>query len=132
MQKKKCERMTVTAVGINTYGNMKVATNGNYNENGCTNEVGKCGCVHAEEELINEMGRYIDTVILSHSPCLDCAIKLCKARVKTVIYVEKYRKINGIVFLKKNNVKVHHAPFFSINEEVEYINERNSIKDIKA
>lgn len=98
-----CKRMVVTAVGIDKDGEMQIAKNSNLFQ--CTGEEGNCGCIHAEVNLLKKMPNP-EIVISTHSPCLQCAALLKNAGVKKVIYFEKYRKPEGIEFLKKNNIEV--------------------------
>lgn len=102
--KTECKRLTVTSVGIDVVGAIYLSSNGNYS-GGCTGEPGNCGCIHAEEELLKGMPEP-STVILSHSPCLDCAKLLYGAGVKTVVYNKEYRIPDGANFLGKNGVNL--------------------------
>jgi len=102
--KTECKRLFVTAIGINNEGITVTATNGNYND-GCTGEPGNCGCIHAEEELMKIMPEP-NTVILSHSPCLDCAKLLYGAGVDTVVYNKEYRIPDGVNFLRNNGINL--------------------------
>jgi deoxycytidylate deaminase len=97
--------MKVTAFGVDKDGNIASASNGNHTEKGCTNEVGRCGCTHAETNLLKKMPNPI-SVTISHSPCINCATALFKAGVTQVIYDEEYRIKNGIDYLKARGVEV--------------------------
>lgn len=97
-----CKRYTVTAEGFNGILAIK-ATNGNEGE--CTGEIGNCGCTHAEINLLRKMPDPI-VVIVSHSPCLDCARALVAAGVMEVQYGEEYRKTEGIDYLIAHGVKI--------------------------
>lgn len=46
------------------------------------------------------------TMYISHSPCLNCSIKMFTAGISSVYYKEAYRCNEGIKFLEKNGVKV--------------------------
>lgn len=67
--------------------------------------------VHAE---MNALGKMLEqgisskgaTVYISLSPCLDCSKLLVRAKVKRVIFMEEYRNISGIAYLKKYGVIV--------------------------
>lgn len=104
-----CKRLKVVCVGIDKDGNMMMRENGNLFE--CTGEEGNCGCIHAEVNLIKEMP-HPKEVIITHSPCLTCAIMLYNAGVKKVTYLEPYRKKEGIEYLKKKGVKVEYKKVF--------------------
>jgi len=97
--------MLVMAVGMDHQG--FIATASNYNETECTGERGKCGCIHAEIALLRKMSnpRY---VVLSLSPCINCAKALVEAEVETVEYYQEYRLTEGIEYLKEHHVHVWH------------------------
>lgn len=48
------------------------------------------------------------TMYISHSPCLNCSIKMFTAGVSSVYYKEAYRCDEGLKFLERNGVKVEH------------------------
>ena len=98
-----CKRYSVYAVGVAPNGDIVAAKNGNENE--CTNIPGNCGCIHAEEMVLRQMPNP-QKVIVSCSPCKGCAEKLVNAGVEEVIYIDDYRKQEGIIFLIDNHVKV--------------------------
>ena len=95
-----CKRMLVKAFGVKE---IFIATNGNIGE--CTGEVGKCGCIHAEDNLItNNPG--IKVLYVNYSPCINCAKKIVENGIKVVFYKKEYRLLDGIEYLKSNNVKI--------------------------
>lgn len=67
--------------------------------------------VHAE---LNALGKLLEqgvsaknsSVYLTYSPCLECAKLLVRAKVSRVVYLEQYRKTEGLEYLKKYGVKV--------------------------
>ncbi len=67
--------------------------------------------VHAE---LNALGKLLEegasaknaTVYVTYSPCVDCAKLLVRAKVKRVVYLEQYRKPEGLEYLKKYGVQV--------------------------
>ena len=103
MKLNECKRMLVTALGITEDGNIIKVSNGNEAE--CTGEIGNCGCTHAEINLLRVMPNP-GVVIVSHSPCLDCAKALVEAEVKYVEYHLPYRLTEGIDYLVSKGVKV--------------------------
>lgn len=106
MKGTECKRMLVRAFGINVKESKTAyAENRNFNAEGCTDEPGKCGCTHAEINLLLELPNP-DVVVVSHSPCINCAKSLVEAKVKVVTYMEEYRIRDGIEYLEKNGVKV--------------------------
>lgn len=46
------------------------------------------------------------TLYITHSPCIDCAKLIIQAGIKRVVYLDKYRKDDGIKLLKKYNIKI--------------------------
>jgi len=100
-----CTRLHVTAIGIDRNGYSYLATNGNYHTGGCTGEPGNCGCIHAEEELL-KLVPDPKVVVISHSPCINCAKLLWEAGVEVVIYSKAYRKTDGIDFLQDKGIQV--------------------------
>ena len=67
--------------------------------------------VHAE---LNSLGKCLEqglstkgaTMYVTLSPCLECAKLLVRAGVKRVVYLDEYRKTDGIDYLKKYKVEV--------------------------
>jgi dCMP deaminase len=97
--------MTVYALAISKEGKLATATNGNFTEDGCTNEVGNCGCVHAEINLLKKLPNPYH-ITVSHSPCLNCAKALVEAGIEKVTYYVGYRIKDGIAYLEENGVEV--------------------------
>ena len=56
------------------------------------------------------------TLYLTLSPCVTCALAIIQAGIKEVYYREKYRDLNGVKFLKKNNIKVYQLKETKANE----------------
>jgi dCMP deaminase len=79
-------------------------------------EDGNPEVVHAELQALGKMleqgvSAKDSTVYVSLSPCLDCAKLLVRAKVKRVVYLESYRKSEGLDYLKKYKVIVEqHEP----------------------
>lgn len=72
---------------------------------------GNSEVVHAE---LNALGKCLEqglsakgaSVFITLSPCIECAKLLVRAKVKRVVYLEKYRKTDGIDYLIKYNTEV--------------------------
>lgn len=105
-----CLRNTVMAIGLDGDGKaLGFATN--YNHDKCTGIQGMCGCVHAEAALFELPGmEAVETVVISHSPCMDCAKMLVEKGVKRIMYSIPYRTTDGIAYLHKQGVEVVIAP----------------------
>ena len=66
---------------------------------------------HAEQACLDKMVRSNDsaeggTMVVTHSPCLPCALRIVDARIKEVYYRTNYRDSSGIEYLKKKGVVV--------------------------
>lgn len=67
--------------------------------------------VHAEEQCLQKMWNSHETtkgcvMLISHSPCLPCSIKLKTAGITKVFYRHNYRSTEGIDYLIKNGIAV--------------------------
>ena len=105
-----CKRSKVGAV-IELYGNII-----SFGFNGAPKGMKNC-CedknnttlpyiIHAESNSIikaAKSGQSIKggTLYLTLSPCLDCAKLIIQSEIKRVVYLEEYRDIKGIEFLKQ-------------------------------
>lgn len=107
----KCKRYTVKAIGY-FFDEIVKAANGNHSE--CSGEIGKCGCTHAEINLLKLMPKP-QVVWVSVSPCLDCAKELVRNDVKVVFYESAYRKTEGLDFLHDHNVSILKVEEWELN-----------------
>ncbi len=83
-------------------------------DEGCIIDEETSGCIrtdHAEENAI----RFIkDTkyntgelkIFTTLSPCVNCAKLIIYYKIQKVVYLTEYRKRDGIIYLKENNVQV--------------------------
>lgn len=67
--------------------------------------------LHAESNAILKCAKYGrptngSTLYITHSPCIECAKLIIQAGIIRVIYLEDYRKTEGIELLKKASIKV--------------------------
>lgn len=110
----KCPRKSVGCVIVTKSGMISVGFNGH--ASGGPNEweyseLGNPEVVHAE---LNCLGKMLEqgvsakgsTVYLTLSCCLDCAKLLVRACVKRVVYLEEYRNVDGIEYLKKYGIEI--------------------------
>lgn len=107
-----CKRLSVGCV-ITSFDHNRVLAigyNGNYKggQNCCdSDEPGKCGCLHAEENALIKMD-YNDPVdkilYTTTSPCLMCAKRIINADIKKVIFNQLYRNTDGIDLLIENDI----------------------------
>jgi dCMP deaminase len=78
-------------------------------------ESGDPEVIHAE---LNCLGKLLEegvsakgaTAYITLSPCLECAKLLVRAKVARVVYLEAYRKTEGIDYLAKYGVMVEKYP----------------------
>lgn len=66
---------------------------------------------HAEENLMGKMMRQGvstvgGTVFVTHAPCINCSKILLQAGIEEVYYLSEYKSLDGVNFLKDNNVNV--------------------------
>lgn len=97
------------------------AHNGPSETSVCTNEIGKCGCIHAEARAVEKANNYakknylkglrnldIESIFVgvSMSPCPVCAelleLAFKKAKKKELYYLERYRNEEGLKYLEAN------------------------------
>ena len=91
---------------------LSIGYNGNYRggPNCCdTSEPGLCGCLHSEDNACVKLnyndpaGRKLYTTT---SCCLACAKRIINAGIKEVIYLNEYRKTEGLEILKQAGIIV--------------------------
>ena len=67
--------------------------------------------LHAESNAISKCAKWISstdgaTLYVTLSPCFECSKMIIQAGIKRVCYLEEYRDLTGIDFLKKNGIIV--------------------------
>ena len=67
--------------------------------------------LHAESNAIMKCAKYGKstngaTLYITHSPCIQCAKLIIQAGIKRVVYLDTYRKTDGLDLLKNVNVAV--------------------------
>lgn len=105
-----CSRSKVGAV-IELYGNIiSFGYNGAPKglDNCCEDQDNKTfpHIIHAESNAILKAAKsghstLGGTLYLTLSPCLDCSKLILQSEIKRVVYLEEYRDVSGIDFLKK-------------------------------
>jgi dCMP deaminase len=117
-QESKCPRKHVGCCVLLESGMIAIGFNGY--PSGGPNEWKDTGnsnpeVIHAE---MNALGKLLEegvsakgaTVYVTYSPCLECAKLLVRSKVKRVVYLEAYRKTEGIDYLAKYGVEVEKYP----------------------
>ena len=71
--------------------------------------------IHSESNAILKVARSTEssegaTMFCTHAPCIDCAKLIYQSGINTLYYRNTYRNEQGIDFLKKSGVDVHHQP----------------------
>lgn len=67
--------------------------------------------LHAESNAILKCAKYGrptngSTLYITHSPCIECAKLIIQAGIIRVVYLEDYRKAEGLELLKKTGINV--------------------------
>jgi len=109
-----CKRLQVGALIVDSslLYILAIGYNGNYagGPNICdSDEVGFCGCIHAESNaLIKADNRVKDKILfLTNMPCKNCAKLIINSGFSKVYYRHKYRLTEGVELLKKSNIQVY-------------------------
>lgn len=109
------KRKQVGAVAITPQDVMIYSWNGTASgdDNTCEEEDGstKSEVLHAESNLVAKAAREGislkgSTVVVSLSPCIQCAKQLYQSGVERVVFKEEYRDLSGIRYLKEHGVFV--------------------------
>lgn len=67
--------------------------------------------LHAESNAILKCAKYGrptngSTLYITHSPCIECAKLIIQAGIIRVVYLEDYRKAEGLELLKKAGIDI--------------------------
>lgn len=84
-----------------------------HHELGTTTTVSKAEVLHAESNAIAKLAKSSEsgngaTMFVTHSPCIDCAKLIYQSGIATVYYKHEYRSTQGLDFLTKSGVTIHH------------------------
>jgi len=109
-----CKRAHVGSVVVSEDNQrvLAIGYNGNYKggPNHCdSDEPGLCGCLHSEENSLIKLN-YNDSsrkkIYTTTSPCVQCAKRIINASIDEVIYLNEYRKTEGLELLRSSGVYV--------------------------
>jgi len=69
--------------------------------------------LHAETNAIAKLARSPESgegaaIFITHAPCINCAKLIYQSGIATVYYKNEYRSTQGIDFLTKSGVVIHH------------------------
>ena len=112
-----CERRKVGALIVKD----KMIISDGYNgtpsgfENICEDENDKTKpyVLHAEANAITKVAKSSNssegaTLYVTASPCIECSKLIIQSGIKRVVFVEKYRKTDGIDLLKRVGIEIVH------------------------
>lgn len=84
-----------------------------WNTEVCEDEYGQTLCTvrHAEAACLEKLYLSTETsegaeMFISHSPCLNCSLKIVAAKIKRVWYRNEYRTVEGLAYLKSQGVEI--------------------------
>jgi dCMP deaminase len=82
-------------------------------DNSCENNIGETHwfVIHAEQNAILKCARWGhscegSTMYLSYSPCKNCSVSILQSGIRRIVYMEDYKDLDGIEFLKSAGVDV--------------------------
>jgi dCMP deaminase len=109
-----CKRLRVGCVIVdpNNTKVLAIGYNGNYRggPHGCdSDQPGKCGCLHAEENALLKYSRQYHGGILycTHLPCVMCAKRIVNSGgIFEVVYLHAYRDQSSKEIFRNTNVEV--------------------------
>ena len=111
--KTECKRKLVSAIVLD-HDAAHFFWNGPNLAGECSNVVGGCGCLHAEQRAIYSMlttykirlGKM--QMVVQYSPCTNCANAIILSQLFDTVYFETLTEHDprGLEILKKNGVKV--------------------------
>jgi len=83
-----------------------------HNEDGSFKEYKtKWYVLHAESNALAKVAKSTQssdgaTLYITYSPCTDCSKLILQSGIKRVVYLEEYRDINGLDFLRRAGIEV--------------------------
>jgi dCMP deaminase len=110
-----CKRNKVGAILVVENRILSIGYNGTPSgmENECEDDCGntKKIVMHAESNCLMHLCKSSQsskdsTMYITLSPCIECAKLIYQAGVKKVVYLDKYRNIEGIEFLKNVGIEI--------------------------
>lgn len=115
-QTSEAERLKVAAMLVKRGSILSVGINGSpagWPTNKCEDETGQTAWYvrHAEQACLDRMLRSNETtegatMLVSHSPCKFCSIRIKEAGIEKVYYRHAYRDLSGVDYLNTNGVYV--------------------------
>lgn len=119
-QTSEATRLKVCAMIIKNHSIISIGINGTptgWHTNVCEDENGNTAFYtrHAESSAFDKLLHSSETstgatMIITHSPCKMCSIKIKEAGIVAVYYRYEYRCTEGIDYLKKSGILVQQLP----------------------
>lgn len=71
--------------------------------------------LHAEANALTKVAKSTNnanggTLYITLSPCKDCCKLILQSGIKRVVYLDEYKDIEGVSFLRKNGIEIVHIP----------------------
>lgn len=120
-----CQRRQVGAIVVKEGQIIADGYNGTPSgfDNCCEDDEGntKWYVLHAEANAIMKVARSMNsarnsTLYLTMSPCKDCSKLVHQAGIKRLVFINGYKDMSGVEFLKEAGVEVVQLPDVSIDE----------------
>lgn len=115
-QTSEAQRLKVAAMLVKRGSILAIGINGSppgWITNVCEDEYGKTAWYvrHAEQACLDRMLHSTETtdgaiMLVTHSPCRMCSLKIKEAGISSVYYRHQYRDSSGVEYLEANGVEV--------------------------
>lgn len=115
------KRLKVAAMLLKNGSILSIGINGTppgWYTNACEDENGNTTWFvrHAEQACLDRMLLSTETtegatMLITHSPCKMCSLRIIEAGIKEVIYLEEYRSTEGIDNLNRRNIIIRQFNF---------------------
>jgi len=110
------ERLKVAAMLVKRGSILSIGINGTppgWYTNQCEDKTGKTAWFtnHAEQNCLDRMLHSTETtegciMLITHSPCAMCSLRIKKAGISKVFYRTEYRSNEGVLYLLDNGITV--------------------------
>lgn len=110
------KRLKVSAMLVKNGSILSIGINGTppgWDTNECEDSEGNTQWFvrHAEQACLDRMLLSTETtkdamMLITHSPCRLCSLRIIQSGIKEVVYLEEYRSTEGIDFLKDSGIMV--------------------------
>lgn len=78
--------------------------------------------LHAESNAISKCARFGNscdgaTLYITYSPCRECSKMIAQSGIKRVVYIEEYRDISGLLFLRELGITIDKITLEEMTDE---------------